>query len=130
MIIDNKKLDELSQMARSSSRLRASLDLRNTENDYSQRLLNAIEPGTKLDIHCHKDTSETVTCIRGHFTEHYFNEDGDVVQSIDMRPGVVINIPAGQWHNLESLESGTVLLSCKDGAYAPLKPEEIWEQKK
>lgn len=128
MIIDNKELDKLSQIAKSSGRLRASLDLRNSEFDYSQRLLNAIEPGTKMAIHCHKNTSETVTCIRGHFKEIIYNNDGLIIKSIDMRPGVVINIPAGQWHSLESLESGTVLLSCKDGAYAPLKPEELWEQ--
>lgn len=44
---------------------------------------------------------------------------------IDMRPGsTVLNLPAGQWHSLKSLESGTVLLESKDGAYAPLGEEE------
>ena len=102
------------------------LDLRNSPDDQSQRMLNAIEPGTVLPIHRHRDTSETVVCLRGHFEEYFYDDVGQLTDTIDMVPGgTLINIPAGQWHNLRSLESGTVLLECKDGAYKPLDEEDV-----
>jgi len=127
MIIDRQILDELTARARVSPRLRMNFDLRNSPEDLSQRMLNAIEPGTVLPIHRHRDTSETVVCIRGHFEEYFYDADGNLTDTIDMVPGgVVLNIPAGQWHSLKSLESGTVLLEVKDGAWEPLREEDIW----
>ncbi len=126
MIIDQHILDSLTAQAKSSPRLRMNLDLRNSPEDQSQRMLNAIEPGTVLPIHRHRDTSETVVCLRGHFVEYFYDVNGQLTDIIDMVPsGTLINIPAGQWHNLRSLESGTVLLECKDGAYKPLGEEDI-----
>jgi cupin fold WbuC family metalloprotein len=126
MIIDQHILDDLSAQAKASPRLRMNLDLRNSPEDLSQRMLNAIEPGTVLPIHRHRKSSETVVCLRGHFVEYYYDADGRLTDTIDMVPGgPLINIPAGQWHNLESLESGTVLLEVKDGAYEPIGPEDI-----
>ena len=126
MIIDQHTLDNLTAQAKESPRLRMNLDLRNSPDDQSQRMLNAIEPGTVLPIHRHRDTSETVVCLRGHFVEYFYDDSGVRTAAIDMTPGgTLINIPAGQWHNLRSLESGTVLLECKDGAYKPLGEEDI-----
>lgn len=126
MIIDQHTLDYLTAQAKESPRLRMNLDLRNTPEDQSQRMLNAIEPGTALPIHRHKNTSETVVCLRGHFEEYFYDVNGQLTDTIDMVPGgTLINIPVGQWHNLRSLESGTVLLECKDGAYKPLGEEDI-----
>ena len=126
MIIDQHILDYLTAQAKESPRLRMNLDLRNTPEDQSQRMLNAIEPGTVLPIHRHRDTSETVVCLRGHFEEYFYDVNGQLTDTIDMVPGgTLINIPAGQWHNLCSLESGTVLLECKDGAYKPLGEEDV-----
>jgi cupin fold WbuC family metalloprotein len=89
-------------------------------------MLNAVEPGTEVPIHRHKSSSETVVCIRGHFEEYFYDENGVLTDTIDMTPGGnVLNIPIGQWHSLKSLESGTVLLECKDGAYEPIGPEDI-----
>ena len=128
MIIDQQVLDELTARAKESPRLRMNLDLRNSSADQSQRMLNAIEPGTVLPIHRHRTTSETVVCLRGHFVEYFYDDSGVQTAAIDMTPGgTLINIPAGQWHNLESLESGTVLLEVKDGAYEPIGPENILE---
>ena len=102
------------------------LDLRNSAEDGSQRMLNAIEPGTVMPIHRHLSSSETVVCIRGHFVENFYNEHGVLTAAVDMVPGgVMVHVPAGQWHNLESLESGTVLFECKDGPYRPLGEGEI-----
>ena len=126
MIVDQQVLDELTARAKDSPRLRMNLDLRNSPADQSQRMLNAIEPGTVLPIHRHRTTSETVVCIRGHFEEYFYDAAGRMTEAIDMVPGgTLINIPAGQWHNLESLESGTVLLEVKDGAYEPIGEEDI-----
>lgn len=126
MIIDQHIIDELTAQAKASPRLRMNLDLRNSPSDGSQRMLNAIEPRTVMPIHRHRTSSETVVCIRGHFEEYFYDESGALVEVVDMVPGgVVLNVPIGQWHSLKSLESGTVLLECKDGAYEPLGPEDI-----
>lgn len=128
MIITNNILDELSKTAKESPRLRANFDLRNSPEDKSQRMLNALEPGTVMPIHKHKDTSETCVCVRGHFEEYFYDEEGNLTDTIDMVPGgVVLNIEAGQWHSLKCLESGTVLLEAKDGAYRPLDDDEIMD---
>ena len=126
MVIDRSLLDNLTAQAKASPRLRMNLDLRNSSADGSQRMLNAIEPGTVMPIHRHKSSSETVVCIRGHFEEYFYDESGALVDVVDMVPGgAVLNVPIGQWHSLKSLESGTVLLECKDGAYEPLGDEDI-----
>ena len=129
MIIDKQILDGLTARAKESPRLRMNLDLRNSPEDQSQRMLNAIEPGTVLPIHRHRTTSETVVCLRGHFEEYFYDADGKLTDVIDMVPGgALINIPIDQWHSLKSLESGTVLLEVKDGPYAPLGPGDVLEQ--
>jgi len=128
MLIDKEKLDDLSAQAKASPRLRMNLDLRNSPSDGSQRMLNAIEPGTLMPIHRHLGSSETVICVRGHFEEYLYDSEGRLTATIDMRPGgVLVNVPAGQWHSLKCLESGTVLFEAKDGRYAPLGEGEIMD---
>ena len=140
MVITKKVLDELSAKAKENPRLRCNYDMRNSAEDNSQRMLNALEPGTVLPIHRHKGSSETCICIRGHFEEYLYGytetrSDGTpdpnsfgIVETIDMVPGgVVLNIEAGQWHSLKCLESGTILFEAKDGPYAPLAEDEIME---
>ena len=127
MIVDQNILEELTARAKASPRLRMNMDLRNSPEDQSQRMLNAIEPGTVLPIHRHRTSSETVVCLRGHFREFFYDADGRLTDTIDMVPGGnLINIPTGQWHSLESLVSGTVLLECKDGPWEPLEEEDIF----
>ena len=129
MIIDNKLLEDLTRQAKSSPRLRMNFDMRNTPDDKSQRMLNAIEPGTVMPIHRHMGSSETCLCVRGHFVEYFYDEKGNVTDTFDMLPGgLIINVPIGQWHSLKSLESGTVLFECKDGVWEPLAPEDIMEK--
>ena len=129
MIIDQHILDDLTAQAKASPRLRMNLDLRNSPEDLSQRMLNAIEPGTVLPIHRHRTSSETVICLRGHFEEYFYDDSGTLTAVIDMVPGgTLINIPAGQWHSLRSLESGTVLLECKDGKWEPLGEGDVMWQ--
>lgn len=128
MVITQAILDELSEKAKASPRLRCNLDMRNTPEDQSQRMLNALEPGTVMPIHRHLGSSETCVCVRGHFEEYFFDDSGNLTDTIDMVPGgVILNIEKGQWHSLRSLESGTVLLETKDGPYHPLAEDEIME---
>ena len=126
MTIDQTILDQLTAAAKASPRLRMNMDLRNSADDQSQRMLNAIEPGTVMPIHRHRGSSETCICLRGHFVEYFYDDKGQLTDTFDMLPGgTVLNIPIGQWHSLKSLESGTVLFEAKDGAYAPMAAEDI-----
>ncbi len=127
MIITKQILDELTEQAKVSPRLRQSFDLRNSSEDLSQRMLNAIEPGTVMPIHRHRGSSETCACIRGHFEEYFYDSEGRLTETVDMVPGgVVLNIEKGQWHSLKCLESGTILLEAKDGMCHPLEEDEVW----
>ena len=139
MVINQALLDKLTEEAKASPRLRMNLDLRNSADDQSQRMLNAIEPGSPLPIHRHRHTSETVVCLRGRLVWEYYQELRDEglelrdsskssrvqkVQEIELSPNgqvVALNIPAGQWHTVRALESGSVILEMKEGAYEPLQ---------
>lgn len=129
MVIDNKVLDELSAKAKASPRLRMNLDLRNSENDGSQRMLNAIEPGSPERIHRHQHTSETVVCLRGKVVEEFYDEleriCTDSIVLTPNGPNVAVNIPAGQWHSIRAVESGSVVLAVKDGRWEPLSDADI-----
>lgn len=122
-------MDRLTEQAKASPRLRMALDLRNSEEDQSQRMLNAIEPGSYLPIHRHQKSSETVACLRGRVVEEFYDElEHRCTEMIELTPNgtnVAVSIPIGQWHTVRSLESGTVILECKDKPYEPLGEEDI-----
>ena len=132
MKITQALLDQLSEQAKASPRLRMNYDLRNSEDDQSQRMLNAIEPGSPLPIHRHQKTSETVVCLRGRLVEEYYDElERICTERIELSPNgpvVALNIPAGQWHTVHALESGTVILEMKNGTYEPLIAEDILDK--
>ena len=129
MKITQAILDKLTEEAKASPRLRMNLDLRNGDGDSSQRMLNAIEPGSPLPIHRHQKTTETVVCLRGRLVEEYYDElERRCTEAIELSPNgpnVALNIPVGQWHTVRALESGTVILECKDGAYEPLADVDV-----
>ena len=129
MKITQAILDELTAKAKESPRLRMNLDLRDSAEDSSQRMLNAIEPGSPLPIHRHQKTSETVVCLRGRLVEEYFDElERTCTERIELSPSgpaMALNIPAGQWHTVHALESGTVILEMKNGKYEPLSDVDI-----
>ena len=122
-------LDELTAKAKESPRLRMNLDLRDSAEDSSQRMLNAIEPGSPLPIHRHQNTSETVVCIRGRLVEEFYDDlERICTERIELSPNgpvVALNIPAGQWHTVQALESGTVILEMKNGKYEPISDVDI-----
>lgn len=122
MTIDNELLDQLTAQAKANPRLRQNYDLRNSENDGSQRMLNAIEPGTVMSIHRHPNTSTTVIIIRGKMRQNFYDDNGTLTESVTLdSEGMtrVIQIEQGRWHNLESIESGTILFEAKDGTWDP-----------
>lgn len=129
MITDEFALDRLTEQAKSNSRLRCNLDLRNSPEDKSQRMLSAIEPGSVVPIHRHRCSSETVVCLRGRLVEEFFDEKEkkctDTIELSPNGPKLVLNFPMGQWHTARALECGTVILEVKDGPYEPLGPEVI-----
>ena len=139
MIIDTKILDEWTASAKSSPRLRMNYDLRNTSEDDSQRMLNAIEPGTKVAVHRHLKTSETAICVEGCIDWVFYEElpnvdaggpihDGETAADescfkevarfrICPREGQFgIQIPKGAWHSIEVLEPSAIF-EAKDGKY-------------
>ena len=122
-------MDSLREQAKASPRLRMNLDLRNGEDDTSQRMLNAIEPGSPLPIHRHQKTSETVVCLRGRLVWEFYDElEMTCTDAVELTPNgtvVALNIPAGQWHTVRALESGSVILEMKNGAYEPLGEEDV-----
>ena len=128
MKIDKVLLDSLTAQAKASPRLRMNLDLRNWAADGSQRMLNAIEPGSVVPVHRHRGTSETVVMLRGRAVQHFYDEQGGLVESVLLEAGgevPAIQVPKGAWHRLESLESGTVIIEMKDGAYEPMKEGDV-----
>ena len=128
MLITTELLDNLTAQAKASPRLRQNYDLRDSAEDGSQRMLNAMEPGTVLPIHRHRRTSETVVILRGRGRWNFYDDEGNKTEStiVDANGEVrALSVPKGQWHNTESLEGGTVILECKDGAYEPLGEQDI-----
>lgn len=129
MKITQAILDDLTAKAKVSPRLRMNMDLRDSEEDTSQRMLNAIEPDSPLPIHRHQNTSETVICLRGRLVEEFYDDlERTCTERIELSPNgpvVALNIPAGQWHTVQALESGTVILEMKNGKYEPISDVDV-----
>lgn len=123
-IITTELLNDLSAKARDSERLRLNLNLHSSPDSKSQRLLNAMEPGTKIPIHKHDNTPETYILLRGRMRVDFYDASNNITESsiLDPSEGLYgIDIPAGQIHTLEVLEPGTVIFECKDGPYVPIQ---------
>ena len=129
MKITQAMLNSLTEQAKASERLRMNLDLRNSDTDGSQRMLNAIEPESILPIHRHQKTSETMVCLRGKLRVEYYDElERMCTESFILEPNgmnVAVSIPIGIWHTVHALESGTCILEMKNGAYEPIGPEDM-----
>lgn len=128
MIIDKELLDELTARAKVSPRLRMNFDLRDSVEDGSQRMLNAIEPGTVIPVHRHTMTSEDVVVLRGRAEEVFFDDHGKETGRWLLVPGSempAIHVPIGQYHTCRSLESGTVIIEFKNTKYDPATTEDI-----
>ena len=138
MLMDDILLGDLLAKAGELPRLRQNYDLRTTGADTSQRMLNALQPGTEVPIHRHEETSETVVCLCGRLEEIIYEEVVEYVQDETSRTGEVmrkqsfkeverhllcpaegkygIQIPKGAWHTIRVMEP-SVIFEAKDGAY-------------
>lgn len=128
MLINQIILDKLTAQAKALPLLRMNYDLRNSPDDQSQRMLNALEPGTIMPIHRHHGSSETVIIIRGKIKWIFFDDNGVEVEQVtldangDLR---MLNVERDRWHSLVCLEGHSVLYESKDGPYQPLMEDEI-----
>ena len=127
MTINQELLDKLFEEAKDNSRLRTNLDLRTSTEDGSQRMLNAMLPGTEVAIHRHPMSNENVILIKGRMDEVLYEEvvyeDGKVTLKESERfhlcpeEGVYgCQVPKGVWHTVEVLEP-SVIYEGKDGKY-------------
>ena len=123
MLFDRDFITQLLDKATVSERLRQHLDLRNSASDTSQRMLNALLPGTEVPIHRHEETAETVVCLHGKLEEVLYEEVGDGTfrevsrQLLSPKDGLYgMQIPAGIWHTVHVIEP-SVIFEAKDGAY-------------
>lgn len=132
MKITQAILDDLTAKAKESPRLRMNLDLRDSDKDGSQRMLNAIEPGSPLPIHRHKNSSEVMVCLRGKLRVEFYDElericsDSFIIEPNGIN--VAVSIPIGVWHTVHALESGTCILEMKNGAYEPIADVDILQK--
>ena len=130
MLIDKNLLDKVTTEAKANARLRMNYNFHETLDAPAQRLLNALEPGTVLPIHCHRHTAETYVLLRGRLNILFYNEQKQITERYELDPQkgeYGVNIPRGQWHTIEVLCSGTVIFEVKDGPYSPLAPDDILE---
>ena len=133
MIIDKNILDELTELAKNNPRLRQAMDLRNSPEDGSQRMLNALEPGTVMPIHRHHGSTETVIVLRGKIKWIFYDNEGKETESVILDANGeprMLNVEKDRWHSLVCLESGSVLYESKDGLYHPLEADEVWNENK
>ena len=119
MTIDKKLINELFDKAVANPRLRANYDLRTSDLDMSQRMLNAVMPGTKIDIHRHPNSTESVLIICGSLDEIFYDDAGNEIERINLNPNSLsfgCQVPKGVWHSIQVYEP-SLIFEAKDGAY-------------
>lgn len=135
MKLTKNLFNEIAKQAAESPRLRMNFDLRNNDEEQSQRMLNVLLPGTKSSIHRHPDTIATVVCLEGTCIERYYDNEGNETDYFTLSAGsdlLGLQIPAGQFHSIEVPEDWkekAVIMEFKAGKFEPAKAEDILERK-
>ena len=127
-LIDKHLLDDVSRQAQKSVRLRMNYNFHQSLDDKCHRFLNAVEPGTKVEIHRHPTKDESFVLLRGRVRVNTYNDEGTVIESVVLCPEVGlygVDIPKNVWHNVECLESGSVFFECKEGPFVPHEEEGV-----
>lgn len=130
MVIDKKLLDQVSEQAKASPRLRINYNFHHSLDEKFHRFLNAVEPGTEVPIHKHPTKDETFVLLRGKIRVTTHNDDGSIIDDIVLCPKEEkygVNIPKGVWHKVESLVSGSCFFECKEGPFVPHEEDGILE---
>jgi len=132
-LIDKQLLDDVSRQAQKSDRLRMNYNFHQSLDDKCHRFLNAVEPGTKVEIHWHPTKDETFVLLRGKVRVTTHHDDGSVIESVILCPEegrYGVNIPKGVWHTLEAIETNSVIFECKEGPFVPHEEDGILEMPK
>jgi len=127
-ILDTDLIDGVTEKAKQSPRLRMNHNLHLSLEDKAHRLFNAMEPGTPVPVHRHKESAETMILIRGAVRVLVYNDDATLQESIELTQtgdSFGIHLEKGEWHTVEVLESGTVMFEVKDGPYMPPSEDDI-----
>ena len=127
-LIDKQLLDDVSRQAQKSDRLRMNYNFHQSLDDKCHRFLNAVEPGTKVEIHRHPTKDETFILLRGKVRVLTYNDAGEILDDIILDPQegrYGVDIPKNVWHNVECMESGSVFFECKEGPFVPHDAEGI-----
>ena len=127
MVINQSFLNQLTEQAKASPRLRMNYNFHHSLDEKCHRMLNAVEPGTDIPIHRHPDKDESFVILRGKVRSTTYNDDGSIIESVVLcaEDGVYgVDIPKNVWHKLEAIES-SVIFECKQGPYVPHKEEGI-----
>ena len=128
MIINKNLLDQVSEQAKVSPRLRMNYNFHQSLEDKCHRFLNAVEPGTVVPIHKHPTKDESFVILRGKVRVTTHNDDGSIIEDVVLSQesgNYGVDIPKNVWHKLESLESGSVIFECKEGPFVPHEEEGI-----
>lgn len=128
MTLSSRILDETSENAKTSERLRMNYNLHTSYEDKVQRMFNALEPGTNIPIARHPNSSETLIMLRGKLRVLIYDDDKRIIEDVIISPNsenIGYHIPQGIWHKVESLEPGTVLFETREGPYVPVAEEDI-----
>ena len=128
MKLDKQLFDSVAKLSAESPRLRMNYDLRDSEEEDGQRMLNVLLPGTKSAIHRHTDTSEVVVCIYGSAIERFYDDEGNETEMVLMTAGsdcLGVVVEQGRYHSLEAATEMGVIMEAKAHRYHPFKTEDI-----
>lgn len=128
MKLENKILNKVTEEAKVFSRLRMNYNLHESFEDTVQRMFNALEPGTIVPIARHPNSSETLIMLRGKLRVLIYDYNKNIIEDVVIAPNsenIGYHIPKGTWHQVDSLEEGTVCFETREGPYAPVAEEDI-----
>lgn len=128
MKLDRELFERIAIQADKSPRLRMHYDLRDSENEDGQRMLNVLLPGSKSAIHRHSDTSEVVVCIYGSVIERFYDEEGKETEVVVMKAGSNISgvcIKQGRYHSLEATDEMGVIFEAKAHRFEQRNTEDV-----
>jgi cupin fold WbuC family metalloprotein len=127
--INNTLLNEVSEQAKASPRLRMNYNFHQSLDEKCHRMLNAVEPGTEIPIHHHPTKDETFILMRGKIRVLTYNDDGTVIDDIILSQetgNYGVNIPKNVWHSIQCIEPA-VIFECKEGPFVRHEEEGILE---
>ena len=127
MLIDNKLIEQVVELAKTSPRLRANYLLHSSEQDKVQKMVNVLLPGTEIPIHRHLNSDETLVILQGEIEVVYFNMEGEEIERFILSKDCgcyAIDIHKGQWHTV-FVSQPVVVMEIKEGPYRPLQENEI-----